>query len=137
LNVLSGLRQTGDTLDQTAPPSFLTQVKKATGKSWQDCPWQGGSTIEATAMSDKQVKQEILDVFQWDPRVETAHIGVSVEHGVVTLTGDVGTEDERIAAEEALRHVAGVRQILQRIEVRYPAAASTRHGELEFEIATD
>jgi len=88
-------------------------------------------------MSDKQVRQEILDVFQWDPRVEAAHIGVSVEHGVVTLTGAVGTDDERIAAEEAIRHVAGVRQVLQRIEVRQPPVGTSWQGKSESELATD
>ena len=88
-------------------------------------------------MSDKQLRQEILDVFQWDPRVDRTHIGVSVEHGVVTLTGTVGTDGERIATEEDIHHVAGVRQLLQRIEVEKALAATSWHGKPEFEEATD
>jgi osmotically-inducible protein OsmY len=94
-------------------------------------------TSEAMTMSDKQVRQEILDVFQWDPRVDGGRIGVSVEHGVVTLTGTVGTNAERIATEEDIHHVAGVRQLLQRIEVEQALAATSWHGRLEFEEATD
>jgi osmotically-inducible protein OsmY len=88
-------------------------------------------------MSDKQVRQEILDVFQWDPRVEAAHIEVTVEHGVVTLTGSVATDDERTAAREAVRHVAGVRQLVERIEVRLPASRPNRQSDSEFELETD
>jgi osmotically-inducible protein OsmY len=66
---------------------------------------------------DSQIRQEILDVFQWDPRIELARIEIAVENSVVTLTGAVGTDDERIAMEEAIRHVTGVRQLLQKIEV--------------------
>jgi osmotically-inducible protein OsmY len=88
-------------------------------------------------MSDKHLKQEILDVFQWDPRIATARIGVAVENGIVTLTGAVGTDDERIAAEEALRHVAGVRDLLQKIEVQEGLAGASWRGRTDFELGSD
>lgn len=87
-------------------------------------------------MSDKQLRQEILDVFQWDPRIEATHVNVAVQNGVVTLTG-VGTNDEQIATEQAIRHVAGVRELLQKIEV-WPVFADTPlHGKSNLELATD
>ena len=76
-------------------------------------------------MRDKQLRQEILDVFQWEPRVEAAHIDVRVQRGIVTLTGRVETEDEKLAAEHATRHVDGVRGIAQQIEVRPTHALET------------
>ena len=88
-------------------------------------------------MSDKQVRQENLDIFQWDPRVEAAHIEVTVEHGIVTLTGTVGSDDERIAAAEAIRHVAGVRQLLLHIEVWPSASGPDRHERSDLETSTD
>ncbi len=115
----------------------MTQVKKTLRKMARIDLGAWELNDRSRAMSDKQVRQEILDVFQWDPRVEAAHIEVSVEHGVVTLTGAVRTDDERIAAEEAIRHVAGVRQLLERIEVREPAATAAWHGKPEVEVATD
>jgi osmotically-inducible protein OsmY len=36
--------------------------------------------------SDSQVQQEVLRELKWDTRVEETEIGVTVEHGVVTLT---------------------------------------------------
>ena len=86
-------------------------------------------------MSDRQLQQEILDVFQWDPRIEARHIGLSVEKGTVTLTGIVESEDERIATEEAVHHVAGVRGLLDRIEVRPTGAEWQSHPD--FELGTD
>lgn len=71
-------------------------------------------------MSDRQLRQDILDVFQWDPRIEAAHIVVVVEKGFVTLTGSVMSNDERAAIEHATRHVDGVRGITEKIEVREP-----------------
>jgi osmotically-inducible protein OsmY len=76
-------------------------------------------------MNDKQLRQDILDVFQWDPRIEAAHIGVAVNHGVVTLSGRVGTRDEIIATEEAAQHVDGVRAIRLEIEVRASLIVAT------------
>ena len=87
-------------------------------------------------MSDKQVRQAILDVFQWDPRIEARHVGLLVEQGVVTLTGIVESEDERIAAEEAVHHVAGVRLLQDEIEVR-PSGAVDEFGNQCFELSTD
>ena len=86
-------------------------------------------------MSDRQLRQEILDVFQWDPRIEARHIGLAVEKGVVTLTGAVETEDERMATEEAVYHVAGVLGLLDRIEVRPTGAEWQSHPD--FELGTD
>jgi osmotically-inducible protein OsmY len=54
----------------------------------------------------------------WDSRVSATSIGVTVEEGVVTLTGTVGSFAERIAAQEAAHRVAGVLDVANEIEVR-------------------
>ena len=38
-------------------------------------------------MSDKQLRQDILDELDFEPSVAATHIGVAVENGVVTLSG--------------------------------------------------
>jgi osmotically-inducible protein OsmY len=86
---------------------------------------------------DNQIRQEILEVFQWDPRIELERIEVAVKNCVVTLTEAVGTDDERMAMEEAIRHVAGVRQILQKIEVRHAPGNDSWRGRSDCDLATD
>ena len=88
-------------------------------------------------MRDSQIRQEILDVFQWDPRIELERIEITVENSVVTLTGAVGTDDERIAMEEAIRHVTGVRQLLQKIEVGQTLGNKAWCGGSDFDLGTD
>ena len=88
-------------------------------------------------MRDSQIRQEILDIFKWDPRIELARIEIAVENSVVTLTGAVGTDDERIAMEEAIRHVSGVRQLLQRIEVGHALGNKAWCGGSEFDLGTE
>ena len=72
-------------------------------------------------MSDRTVHERVLSELEWEPSVNAAHIGVVVEDGVVTLTGHVGSYAEKIAAERAVKRVAGVHAVAQEIEVRYPS----------------
>ncbi len=67
---------------------------------------------------DKQLKRDVLDELGWEPSVDSAHIGVTAEAGVVTLTGHVGSYAEKCAAEKATRRVNGGKAIAQEIEVR-------------------
>jgi osmotically-inducible protein OsmY len=71
-------------------------------------------------MSDKQLRQNILDELDYDPEVESDNIGVVVDNGVVTLTGHVRSYAERLAVEAAVKRIAGVEAIAEEIEVRYP-----------------
>jgi osmotically-inducible protein OsmY len=61
--------------------------------------------------TDDEIKQAVLQAFQWDPRVEEAALGVVVDRGVVTLTGIVGHDVKRLVAEEVARGVEGVRGV--------------------------
>ena len=70
-------------------------------------------------MDDLSLRQDVIDELQFEPSVDAANIGVSVENGVVTLSGHVGSYAEKLAAESATRRVRGVRAIAEEIEVRY------------------
>jgi osmotically-inducible protein OsmY len=71
-------------------------------------------------MNDKSLRQAVIDELEWEPRVDASHIGVAVEDGVVTLTGHVESYAGKNAAEEAVKHVHGVKAIAQEIQVRMP-----------------
>jgi osmotically-inducible protein OsmY len=81
----------------------------------------GASREQEAFMSDKWLRQSIVDELDFDPSVSGTHIGVAVEDGVVTLTGHVGSYAEKIAAERAVQRVKGVRAIAEEIKVRYPS----------------
>lgn len=74
--------------------------------------------------SDLGIKQDVNDELLWEPAVDAAAIGVEVDHGVVTLTGHVSSYMEKLAAEHAAERVAGVRGVVQKIEVRLPGTHS-------------
>ena len=46
---------------------------------------------EMTMKTDKQLQQDVLDELVFEPSVDAAEIGVSVENGVVILNGTVKT----------------------------------------------
>jgi osmotically-inducible protein OsmY len=69
-------------------------------------------------MSDNALKQDILDELEFEPRVDASKIGVSVQDGIVTLSGHVASYSEKRAAEKAVLRVKGVRGVAEDIEVR-------------------
>jgi osmotically-inducible protein OsmY len=81
-------------------------------------------------MTDKTLRQTIIDELDFEPSIDAANIGVAVENGVVTLTGHVQSYVEKIAAERAVERVKGVRAIAQNIEVRYPGHKRTADDEI-------
>lgn len=81
-------------------------------------------------MSDKQLRQDVLDELDFEPGVNAAHIGVAAEKGVVTLSGHVSSYVEKLAAERAARRVKGVQAIAEEIEVRYPGEKKTADDEI-------
>jgi osmotically-inducible protein OsmY len=75
--------------------------------------------------TDLQLKDEIETELHFDPRVNAAQIGVTVDQGAVSLLGTVDTYAERFAAEDAAKRVSGVRTLAQdsRGEANHPAQA--------------
>ena len=68
--------------------------------------------------NDIQLKQDIEAELNWDPRVNAAQIGITVDSGVVSLFGTVDTYAEKWAAEEATKRVNGVRTVAEDLKVK-------------------
>jgi osmotically-inducible protein OsmY len=68
--------------------------------------------------TDMQLKQDIENELRWDPKVNAAQVGVSVDKGVVSLLGTVDTYAEKWAAEGATKRVSGVRTVAQDLTVK-------------------
>ncbi|MES2046322.1 MAG: BON domain-containing protein [Pseudomonadota bacterium] len=80
--------------------------------------------------TDSQLQHDVMAELAWEPSVDHADIGVSVNDGVVTLSGYVKSFPEKMAAEKATRRVAGVRAIAEEIKVRLPADRKTADHEI-------
>lgn len=81
-------------------------------------------------MTDKILRQTIIDELDFEPSIDGENIGVGVDNGVVTLTGHVASYAEKIAVERAVERVKGVKAIAENIEVRYPGHKQTADDEI-------
>jgi osmotically-inducible protein OsmY len=68
--------------------------------------------------TDNQLKQDIETELLWDPKLNAAQIGVSVDNGAVTLLGAVDTYPQKWAAADAAKRVSGVRTVAQDLTVK-------------------
>lgn len=68
--------------------------------------------------TDQQLKQDITNELAWEPSVNEAHIGVTVNSGIVALSGHVPTYGEKYGAEKAAKRVSGVKAVANEIDVK-------------------
>ena len=80
--------------------------------------------------TDSELQRDVLEELEWDPSVDHADIGVSVVDGVVALNGYVKSYAEKVAAERAVKRVAGVKAIAEELKVRYASDAKTADHEI-------
>ena len=67
--------------------------------------------------TDSELKKDVLAELAWDPVVPEAKVGVSVNGGVVTLTGHLDSYSEKIAARRAVERVGEVKATAMEIDV--------------------
>ena len=73
--------------------------------------------------TDSQLQRDVLNELEWEPRVDHAHIGVVVKHGVVTLSGQVPSYGEKYEAVKATKRVYGVTGVADELEVKIPGVS--------------
>jgi osmotically-inducible protein OsmY len=69
--------------------------------------------------SDSEIREDVIRELQWDPQVsDTDAIGVAVQDGAVTLTGQTASYAEKLAAARATERVYGVKAVANDLKVR-------------------
>lgn len=68
-------------------------------------------------LSDEEIAARVLHMLHWDVSVPHERITVKVEHGIVTLAGQVDWQFQRAEAEYDVRKLHGVRSIINDITV--------------------
>lgn len=87
-------------------------------------------TTATTARTDEEIQRDVLDELKWDARVRPNEIGVSVQNGVVALTGWVDAYAKKWVAERTAHRVRGVRAVANDIEVRLPSTAERTDADI-------
>lgn len=70
-----------------------------------------------TERKDADLKTDVLAELDFQPSVKATDVGVTVKAGVVTLSGEIASYGEKWQAVEAAQRVAGVKAIVDKIEV--------------------
>lgn len=70
------------------------------------------------ARDDQDIAKAVLNAIQWNVWLACDDIKPTVQKGFVTLSGTVGSEYQRREAESAVKHIPGVRGVLNGINVR-------------------
>ncbi|HKV47026.1 MAG TPA: BON domain-containing protein [Candidatus Acidoferrales bacterium] len=68
--------------------------------------------------TDFELQRDVLDELSFDPSVDAAEIGVSVDNGVVMLNGAVKSLNEKWAVERAAQRVKGVAALTDELIVK-------------------
>lgn len=80
--------------------------------------------------TDTELQRYVMDELAWEPSVNAAEIGVSVDSGVVTLSGTVESYPEKWAAERGAERVKGVKAVTDEIEVRLPGGRQRTDSDI-------
>jgi osmotically-inducible protein OsmY len=81
-------------------------------------------------MDDAALKQSVVDELAWRPDIDSAHIGVTADQGVITLSGYVPSYAQKFEVEDCVKRVSGVRGVAEELEVRYSGDYSTKDDEI-------
>ena len=68
--------------------------------------------------TDDELRREVERELEWEPSLDERRIGVSVDGGIVTLTGEVKSYVELWKAERTVERVKGVRGLANELSVR-------------------
>jgi osmotically-inducible protein OsmY len=81
--------------------------------------------------SDAQIAKRIADIFEWNPLVPQNRINVTVEDGVVKLSGKVDWHYQKNLAFEDASKISGVVRIDNAIEVSPPVTTGDVRQRIE------
>ena len=85
---------------------------------------RGAFTLDINRKSDDaEIARRAVNSLEWDISVPTDKVKVEVEKGLLTLTGEVDWQYQRLSAESAVRKLSGVTGITNLIKVKPHASA--------------
>jgi len=84
--------------------------------------------------TNQDLQKDVETALQWEPLLHSAEIGAKAQDGIITLTGTVDSYAKKTAAEDATKNVAGVKVIVEEIEVFLSSEVHKTDGEIAHEI---
>ena len=92
-----------------------------------------GETIMKT---NEELQKDVQNAIKWEPLLNAAEIGVTAEDGVVSLTGVVDSYPKKLEAENAAKNVAGVKAVVENIEIKLSSLWNKSNVDIANEVIT-
>ena len=86
--------------------------------------------------NNQDLQKDVQDAIKWERLLNAAEIGVTAKDGVITLTGIVDSFSKKSEAEDAAKNVAGVKAVVEKIEVQFGSAGKKADNEIANEIVS-
>ena len=64
---------------------------------------------------DENIKKDIVDELYWDNRIDASQVNVTVNDGIVTLSGSVPTYSDLAIAKIAASRINGVFDVIDKL----------------------
>jgi osmotically-inducible protein OsmY len=72
--------------------------------------------------TDKKLQEDVLAELDFEPSVNAAHVGVTANNGVITLTGEVESFALKMAISRVIERVSGVFGIADEMKINLPSS---------------
>ena len=86
--------------------------------------------------NNEELQKDVQDAIKWEPLLNAAEIGVTAKNGVITLTGNVDSYLKKREAEDAAKNVAGVRAVVEKIEIVFVSTHKKNDNEIASEVVS-
>ncbi|MBV8169622.1 MAG: BON domain-containing protein [Alphaproteobacteria bacterium] len=80
--------------------------------------------------ADDEIAGRALAILNWDATIPAAGITVTVQKGILTLSGEVDWQFEKNQAERLVRRLGGVAGVINAIKLRPPVSATNVKDEI-------
>ena len=84
--------------------------------------------------TNEDLQRDVQNAIKWEPLLHAAEIGVTAKDGIVSLTGTVDSYAKKLEAEEAAKNVAGVKAVVEKIEITTGSWGKTTDSEIATEV---
>lgn len=74
--------------------------------------------MEVNERTDDLIADDVRDTLAWDIRIDDSNVAISLDNGVIILSGTVGTFSEKVVASEDAWKIKGVKKVIIDLGVR-------------------
>jgi osmotically-inducible protein OsmY len=86
--------------------------------------------------TNEELQKDVQEAIKWEPLLQAAEIGVIVNDGIVTLTGNVDSYAKKLEAETATKKVPGVHAVVEKIIVDFESSWKKSDIEIAQELVS-